>query len=330
MKPSESVNVGIVFWVFISVLLFGASPSFGVDAPTTVRVAENSEVNTSMVFLGDIAAINGEDVLLVTSLKRIEIGNAPLPGRSRQFSADSITIRLKQNNIDLSQVVLQTPDLIDVARGSVTITQEKLKEIVEEFVVANMPWDKSRARVKDVRVSEDVILPKGAVTYKVTPPDRTDYLGSVLVAVEFCVDKEYRKKVWANADIAVLTDVIVSAKPLGRFLEITEDDIQVEQRDLADLPGNALIRIDEAVGKRTSRTVGSQVVLTSGDVELPPLLMRGDRVTIVAQSGLLRITTVGEARERGRKGEVIKVRNIVSKKDIFARVVDSDTVAVDF
>ena len=330
MKRIDAATGSIGFCLVICVLVLGYSQSFSAEALTTIHVAGKNEINASTVLFGDIAVITGEDSSVVDMLKGIEIGIAPLPGRSRQFSADSISIRLKQNNVDLSQVTMEIPDTIEVTRGSVMITQEKLKEIVEEFIVANMPWDKNRARITDVRVSENVVLPKGSIAYKVSPSNHTDYLGSVLVAIEFCVDREYRKKIWANADISVLTDVVVSAKPLGRFMVITEDDLAVEQHDLADLPGDALLRVDEVVGKRTRRTVGSKVVMTSDDVEVPPLMNRGDRVTIVAQSGLLRITTVGEVRERGRKGEIIKVRNIASKKEVYARVIDADTVVVEF
>jgi len=51
---------------------------------------------------------------------------------------------------------------------------------------------------------------------------------------------------------------------------------------------------------------------------------------MIAESDGLKITALGEVRERGRRGERIRVVNLDSKREIYARVLDSKTVKVDF
>jgi flagellar basal body P-ring formation protein FlgA len=63
---------------------------------------------------------------------------------------------------------------------------------------------------------------------------------------------------------------------------------------------------------------------------MPPMVKRNDRVSIVAESGSLRITAMGEVRESASRGERVKVVNLGSNKEIFARVVDPKTVQVEF
>jgi flagella basal body P-ring formation protein FlgA len=70
--------------------------------------------------------------------------------------------------------------------------------------------------------------------------------------------------------------------------------------------------------------------LSTDLVELPPLVKRGDLVTIIARLEGLKITTLGEVKRKGRQGERIPVLNIDSRKVIFARVIDANTVAVEF
>jgi flagella basal body P-ring formation protein FlgA len=53
-------------------------------------------------------------------------------------------------------------------------------------------------------------------------------------------------------------------------------------------------------------------------------------VTIIARLEGLKITTLGEVKRKGRQGERIPVLNIDSRKVIFARVIDANTVAVEF
>jgi flagella basal body P-ring formation protein FlgA len=44
----------------------------------------------------------------------------------------------------------------------------------------------------------------------------------------------------------------------------------------------------------------------------------------------MKITAPGIAREKGFKGGIVEVTNVQSKKNIFARVVDSNTVEIQF
>ncbi|MCD6272106.1 MAG: flagellar basal body P-ring formation protein FlgA, partial [Deltaproteobacteria bacterium] len=83
-------------------------------------------------------------------------------------------------------------------------------------------------------------------------------------------------------------------------------------------------------GRRTRRSIDPATVLRTDLVELPPIVKRGDIVTIVAEAGGMRITALGKIKKKGHKGERLKVINLNSKKEIYARVVDSSTVRVTF
>jgi len=320
----------LTFFAAALVSTVSSHESFALDARAVIVVAPVSEVNTETILLGDIADISGNDVDLVRGLKELELGRAPLPGNLRELTGDSILMRCRQHNIDPSCLSLQSPDRVEVKRGARTISKEKVQDMARDFIMKNMPWEHNNVRLGDIQVSKDVVLPKGNITYRIVPPENADYLGTMLLSIVFSVDGADQEKVWATADLEVLMDVVVTSKPLGRYRVITEDDVTVQEHNLASLPSNVIMDIDEVLGKRTRRTIGSKTVLSSDLVELPPLLHRGDLVTIVADSGALRITARGEAQERGRKGEVIRVKNISSRKEIYARVVASDTVAVEF
>ena len=81
---------------------------------------------------------------------------------------------------------------------------------------------------------------------------------------------------------------------------------------------------------RARRTIYGNTVLREDLVEMPPLVKRGDLVTILAEVGTLRITALGEVKATGRRGERISVVNLDSRKRLFARVIDARTVKVDF
>jgi flagellar basal body P-ring formation protein FlgA len=219
----------------------------------------------------------------------------------------------------------------DTADGaSIEITKKMIEDIVISFLDNKIPWDKNRVRVKLIQTSENLILPDMPYSYRVITPNKTSYLGTVSLSVVFDVHGQSSKKAWATVKIEVETDAIVVRKPLNRNQTIEKDDVNVISMDMADLPSNYISSLEDVVGKRTLRAMNPKEVFRTDIVELPPMVKRNDRVSIVAESGSLRITAVGEVKESGSRGERVKVVNLSSNKEIFARVLDPKTVRVEF
>lgn len=296
----------------------------------TVRVFERSEIKYDRIRLGEIAEIKGEDPALLKKLRDIVIGKAPLPGKSRRIDKDYIRIRLKQNGIDLSQIRLQVPIKAEVSRGFIEISKEKIKKIVLGSVYGLIPWEKDQIQIKKICVSNSALLPKGNITYKVVAPRNADFLGNVPLSVLFKVNRRLKKKIWVTVNIEVLTELVVTKRPLRRYQVITEDDIHLKKMDLSKVKSHAVTTYEEVLGKRTKRAIKTGEILRTDHIELPPLVKRGDVVSIIAESDGLKITALGEVRKKGCRGERIKVLNLDSKKCVYAHVLDSNTVRVDF
>jgi flagella basal body P-ring formation protein FlgA len=144
------------------------------------------------------------------------------------------------------------------------------------------------------------------------------------------VNGRLEKKAWATAEIEVNQEVVVSNHSLKRYDFITQDDVRLEKMNIAELPPGVITDLQEVIGKRTKRMVEEGTPLRLRFIETPPLVKRGDLVTILAESEALKITTQGVVTESGCAGEMVKVINVNSRKELFARVRDARTVEVDF
>jgi flagella basal body P-ring formation protein FlgA len=253
-----------------------------------------------------------------------------LPGKTHQYDQRHLKMRLKQYHIDLADVNLEGPGRIRISRGYVEIDRHKIEKIVSEFITRNIPQENKTVRIKEINISGNVILPEGRIAYKVSAPGIQELMGRCSIAVDFSVNGNFEKKVWANATVEVWGPVVVTRKPLGRYKPITEDDIVLQTMDLSNLSSNVVTDPETLLGKRTKRAIGAQIPLRTDDIELPPLVKRGDLVVIIAQSKGLKITTRGLVKKKGRLGDRIPVVNVDSKKVLYARVIDSNTVQVDF
>lgn len=327
---SKTRNLKAVFCLLGLFFILGLSGYMSAASITSIKILERAKIEKDQIVLGKIAEVKGEDQKLIQRLRSIVIGKAPLPGKSRWIDEDYIRMRLKQGNIDLNQIKLLGSKKILVSRNFIRVSREKIKKIVLDYVHKNAPWERSTVKIKKVQVRHDMILPKGAVTYRIISPKNTDFLGKMLLSVLFDVNGHFQKKIRATVNIEVLKEVVVTRRPLGRRKMITEDDICLKKVDLADVPSNVITDIKEVLGKRAKRTINAKKVLRTDLIELPPLVRRGDVVLIIAESDGIKVTALGEVREVGCQGERIRVVNLDSKKGIYARVMDSNTVRVDF
>jgi len=328
-KMTRRLCSGLVFTLTVAFLwVWPAAPCAARSA--IIRVHDRVAIDSDEVLLGQIAGIEGSDARWIQELKGIVVGRAPLPGKTRQYDQRYLQMRLKLHHVDLSSVILEVPQIVEVVRSTVKIEETELKQIISDFILHNISQDNKTVRIKEIRVPQSVILPKGRVAYKVTAARSGELKGKCSIAVDFSVDGHPQKKVWAMATIEILGPVVVTRSPLGRHKPITEDDIELQTMDLSDLPDGVVSDPEAVLGKRTRRAIGAQTPLRTDLIELPPLVKRGDLVVIIAESNGLKITTLGQVKKKGRLGERIPVANMDTKKILYARVIDSNTVKVDF
>ena len=71
-------------------------------------------------------------------------------------------------------------------------------------------------------------------------------------------------------------------------------------------------------------------ILTQKFLKKPALANRGEKILILAEKGTMKITAPGILKEDGYADAMVRVLNIESKKIIYGRLVDANTVKVSF
>ncbi|MCF8127238.1 MAG: flagellar basal body P-ring formation chaperone FlgA [Deltaproteobacteria bacterium] len=328
----NALKLSCLTFMFLMVFVFAGffSPAWSSDG-VVIKGFKKAEVSDDTIYLGKICTVTGKDAAQIRQIRGIALGRAPLPGNSRGIDTDYIRLRLKQAKVDPDRVRFRMPETIEVSRASVTISPEEIKRAVDNFIRANVSWDQDRVKIRKIEVNTDVVLPKGDVSYRIEPLRNAQYKGNIALPIHFTVNGLFQKRILATADVSLLTDVVIVKKSLRRHGRINEDDIELKEKDLSKTHSNVITDPEEVLGKRAKRSIAAGTILRTNHIEYPPLVKRGDVVLVVAESVGLRVTALGVVDQReGRRGERIKVENLDSKKNIYARVLDSKTVEVDF
>jgi flagella basal body P-ring formation protein FlgA len=214
--------------------------------------------------------------------------------------------------------------------ANLVVTPTVVNTAVKAFIQHRAPWNPDQLKITRLTFDQEFTVPKGKLSFQVTAPKHTDWLGPIPFRVHIAVDGQVFEKIIAPATIEVWSDVVLAAKPIGKFQPIEEDDIVVKKMNLARVPANVIVRLDQVLGQRAKHSIAANSVLRSDQVESPPVVQRGDVVQMIAESSFLKVAARGLAKESGAVGDRIRVMNMGSKKIVYAQVVDQKTVQVEF
>lgn len=211
-------------------------------------------------------------------------------------------------------------------------TQQVEKQEVERVLTEYLVRQSQRLphvdlRFKSIALPQPFKLPAGRLEHQVIPA-KPGVIGSRRVTLLSRVDGRTVSNQSIRIELEALARVAVATATLRRGTLLDAEDVSLRYQDISRLD-KPIFSLEEIVGKRLKRSVRLGEPLERHRVEFPPLIKRGERVVIRAQSAGLLLTAAGEARQDGRSGETIRVRNSSSQKTILCRVVAPGQVKVE-
>lgn len=173
----------------------------------------------------------------------------------------------------------------------------------------------SRLRLAQCEAPLETFLPPGGRT-----------LGNTTVGVRCSIPKPWT--LYVPVTVNLYKQVVVAADALPRGTILQRDQVKAARRNLAKLPQGYFIDPERLVGMKLKRNVAGGLPLSPTMVAAPQVIKRGQRVTLVANTGSVAVTMSGKALANGAAGERIRVKNLSSKRIIEGLVTSSGEVIV--
>lgn len=129
--------------------------------------------------------------------------------------------------------------------------------------------------------------------------------------------------------VSLYRNVLVSTRLLDRGAILQAGDVKLASRDLADLPYGYIDDLAASIGMKIKRRINPGTALTPAMLKKPQIISRGQRVTIVADSGRMQVRMSGKALANGAAGDRIQVMNVSSKRKLEGVVTASGEVRVE-
>jgi flagella basal body P-ring formation protein FlgA len=173
-------------------------------------------------------------------------------------------------------------------------------------------------------------LPTGTFDYRITQKPNDTRPGKKQVTAAILQEGKEQGQVKMSGNLRLFGTTVSTTKRLSRNDIIASDDIVAKRQDISMLDAGLIQDPKQALGQKLKTSLPAGAILYSQNIDAPSLVNRGERVTIVAKSQAIQITAPGEAKNSGALGEMVRVKNLTSRREIQARVLSAGVVEAEF
>ncbi|NOX26155.1 MAG: flagellar basal body P-ring formation protein FlgA [Deltaproteobacteria bacterium] len=177
---------------------------------------------------------------------------------------------------------------------------------------------------------ETIELPPGVISYQTISKTKNSEPGRQIVRLAILVNGREQARVTLSGDVQLLGDVVCLSRALQRHTILTPDDLDVVHRNIGQLGADFIADPRLVVGRELKTTLQTGAIIYGRLLKNPTMVKRGALVSIMAISGPLTIKAAGQVKTAGAKGDIVRVKNLMSRREIYARVISPSEVQVDF
>jgi len=330
MRIARSFGIKLmILFLFLgtTLLLITCSKGWG-KLKARIYLEKSAMVEEKYVKLGQIARFEGDEEF-IQRLKEIKIIPSPPPGSSRMINTDYIWVRLYQNGVSQKEVLFEGEQEVRITSRFKCIKGEEIAKLVKKEILSFFKRKDIEVKVEAERIPPPLRVPFGEVKLKVEIPSSFHFRNSVVIPVKIYIDEEVYRTVSLLLKIRVFKEVLVTCRRIAPDDIFVEEDIRKEKREITDFSGKPVVNLSNILGKRALKAIPACTIIKESMIGPPLLVKKGDLVTILRERGNIKVLTKGKALEKGERGNLIRVINVDSQKELQGMVIGPRMIRVD-
>jgi flagella basal body P-ring formation protein FlgA len=210
--------------------------------------------------------------------------------------------------------------------GAQQITEQDLRRALAGYVREHGP---AGTQLVGWQAARGVSLPMPGRIVAVDKDPSEDWGPRTTLCVRAETGPGKTDSIWVIAQLKFVRTVVVACRNLPIGHRIASGDVRTEVREGAGRDGE-YSELEEVVGKEIYRPVSQNACLKHMHIREGRNPGSGDPVIIVAQKEGLRIEAPGRLLEAGKEGDRVRVLNVATGTEVYATIVDRNTVTVSF
>ncbi|MCI0540895.1 MAG: flagellar basal body P-ring formation chaperone FlgA [Verrucomicrobiales bacterium] len=317
------------FWIaklsLVLVVIFNGPPSslLAADGAPAWQLRPTAQVGLGGIYLDELF------VNPPASPPHVRLANSSVAlGQTVSFTRAQVTELLLEHAPDLAVTNWGGSTQIKITRRKRQLDETELKSLLTGTLQREFVKEKGELDLRLTRPWVPVAVPDDPLKVKVLELPVSGVTPNFIVRFELSDERDAIGTWQVPVQARVWRDVLVAGSALRRGQPVKDADIQRERRDVLTLRDTlAAIDIDSAV-LEIAENIPAGTPLTVRSIRLRPIVRRGKVADAVVQDGALSISVKVEILEDGVPGQLVRVRNIKSKREFRGKVENEEMVLV--
>lgn len=307
--------------------LAAALPAQEKTAPTWITLRAHTEIRGLVARVGDVAEVKSLDPTLARRVRLLEIGRFE-NGRDRvDLTQASLRKILTDHGVRRDDLVLRGAERVVVRPQSSTVEPARLRRMIDRHVRLVLEGETIEA-IRPAKPLRPVPIPRGRYRSELRiEPDEKNvlYAGRVELTLAVVVDGRVARRVSLPTMVERRGQIVIAKKRVPANRPLRYEDLALREGRLGVETTGAFTSIEEALGQITRSPLVSGQTLRQDLLRRPPVVRRGDIITVRVKIGRLEATALCRAQKDAAPGERFALKNIDTNKTVYAVAVDSRT-----
>jgi flagella basal body P-ring formation protein FlgA len=301
----------------------GLAGRLGAQEPPAFQLRPAAQVDGEGIFLNQL-------VQSETPLPALRIGDAPVFGKTVVLNRGRVAELARAARSDLDLTNWAGAGAVRISRRSRILTEQEGVQLLTGLLQQHYVRDKGELELRLAHPWTAIEVPDEPFTLTVLDLPTVGVTSSFILRFQLQTARGEQVGSWQAAlQARVWSEVWVARSALQRGESLRRADIARERRDILALH-EPLAEFDpENPGLEIAAPVGVSAPLLARSLKPRTLIHRGQTVVARLEEGTLAITLKAEAMEDGAPGQIIRLRNPLSRRDLRGKVIDAQSILVE-
>lgn len=316
-RPPRPPHLGAFL---LCALLGGGLQVFAFPGAPALDLLPSAQVDGSGIYLHQIT--KGPTL----PAQPIRLADAPAFGQTTSLSREQIRDQVRIASPQLILTNWSGAAQVRVTRRARLLAESELRDLLTATLQQDSIRDRGELELHLIRPWAAVNVPDETLALRILDLPASGISPNCILRFELAAGPERLGPWQVIVQARIWKEVLISRTPLRRGQPLADADLAVERRDV--------LLLREPLDERTLRTRALELVenvpagqpILARSLRPKPAVLRGQLVDGLVREGSLNISLKVEVLSDGLPGQTVRVRNPKSKRELYAKVQDEQTV----
>jgi flagella basal body P-ring formation protein FlgA len=291
--------------------------------PVIFEIPATAQVDGSGVFLSQLITAPSH-----VSVPVVRVAAAPALGQAVAFTRLQVNELVLKHAAEIAPTAWSGATQVRVTRRLRALEESELKQSLTDALQREHVKDKGELELRLQRAWTPVMIPDEPFTLRILDLPTAGVSPSFIVRFELRTAQELVAGWQLFVQAKILKEVLVARSQLKRGTKLRDADVTLERRDALALrePLPPINTQDELL--ELAEFVPAGQPLSTRSVRVRPVVLRGGLAEALVQDGPLSVSIKVEVLEDGIPGQVVRVRNLQTKREFHGKVQNEQTILV--